>query len=131
MPGCYSAIPFVFTLGLLSAWGQSTEPPLPNRSASGALSTRNISLGEPHFANPDLYNLYDQGGSPMGFLETQSHRVSLDVDLLQTSMSGAGDSLQYDHGDYYLPTIRFCQPGIFASSLYFQRESEEYKRRGG
>ncbi len=124
---------YLFSVALSSynVLGQTYSDITPtNRSASASLSTRNLALGELQFANPDLYNLYDQGGSPMGFLETNSHGISLDFNMLNSSMSAASDSLEYSHGDFFLPTLRFCQPGSFAAVFYFQRESEKYRLYG-
>ncbi|MDB5106164.1 MAG: hypothetical protein JWP91_3853 [Fibrobacteres bacterium] len=102
-----------------------------NRAAAGAYSLRNIALGEPRFANPDLYNLYDQGGSPMGLLETHKERLGLTLGLLGGDRATEGDSLAMGHHDYYLPQLAFFQPGVFGAVLYFQRESETYQRLGG
>jgi hypothetical protein len=102
-----------------------------NRAQSGNLSLRNISLGEPQFANPALYNLYDQGGSPMGLLETNSERLHLSAGFLNSGRTAENDSLVVDHSDFTIPQFGFFQPGVFGAVLYFQKESEAYSRLKG
>lgn len=102
-----------------------------NRAASGAYSLRNLALGELRFTNDQLYNLYDQGGSPMGLLETHPERLSATLGLLSNDRATEGDSLKLGNHDYYLPQLGFFQPGVFGALLYFQRETEEYQRIGG
>ncbi|MEO6096530.1 MAG: hypothetical protein ABIW76_12820, partial [Fibrobacteria bacterium] len=102
-----------------------------NRAASGAYSLRNLALGELRFTNDQLYNLYDQGGSPMGLLETHPERLGVALGLLSNDRATPGDSLKLGNHDYYIPQIGFFQPGVFGAILYFQRESEAYQRMGG
>jgi hypothetical protein len=102
-----------------------------NRGASGAYSLRNLALGELRFTNDQLYNLYDQGGSPMGLLETHPERLGVALGFLSNDRATGGDSLKLGNHDFYLPQIGFFQPGVFGAILYFQRESESYQRVGG
>lgn len=102
-----------------------------NRAASGAYSLRNLALGELRFTNDALYNLYDQGGSPMGLLETHPEILSVTLGLLGNDRASQGDSLKLGNHDYYLPQLGFFQPGVFGALLYFQRESEDFQRIGG
>jgi hypothetical protein len=102
-----------------------------NRAASGFLSPRNLALGELRFTNARLYNLYDQGGSPMGLLETHPERVGVTLGLLGGERATPGDTLTMGHHDYYIPQFGFFQPGVFGAILYFQRESETFRRKGG
>lgn len=101
------------------------------RSDAGIHSPRLLALGEPRFADAQLYNLSDQGGSPMGLLETRKERVGLAIRYLGTHRATPGDSLAIDHGDLSIPHLGFFQPGVFGASLYFLRESGAYRRRGG
>ncbi len=102
-----------------------------NRSASGAYSLRNLALGEQRFTNEQLYNLYDQGGSPMGLLETHTERLGVTLGLLRSTRATPGDTLTVDHHDYYIPQLSFFQPGVFGAILYYQPESESFRRMGG
>lgn len=119
-------------LGLIPAYAQvypGTQGA--NRAASGAYSLRNLALGELRFTNDQLYNLYDQGGSPMGLLETHPERLGVTLGILSNDRVTQGDSLKLGNHDYYLPQIGFFQPGVFGAILYFQRETEAYRRVGG
>ncbi len=98
-----------------------------NQGASSATDLRNIALGEMRFSDPSLYNLYDQGGSPIGLLDTHTEHVSVGLGLLNSSRSSSGDSLQIGNQNYYLPEVGFFQPGVFAAILYYQRQSESYQ----
>lgn len=121
----------VFVLAALPALSQVFPESGPaNRTASGALSLQNLALGELRFTDARLFNLFDQGGSPMGLLETHSERVKASIGLLRSSRGSAGDSLTLGHDEYHLPQLAFFQPGVFGAVLYFQRESEEYRRPG-
>src|SRR5258706_9473218 len=84
----------VAALGHLPARAQAYPGTQPvNRAASGAYSLRNLALGELRFTNAQLYNLYDQGGSPMGLLETHPERMSATLGLLGNDRATSGDSL--------------------------------------
>ena len=102
-----------------------------NRPAAGIYSPRILALGEPRFTDARLYNLFDQGGSPMGLLETRKERMGLAFGYLGTNRATPGDSLAIGHSDLSIPQLGFFQPGVFGASLYFLRESEAYRRRGG
>lgn len=127
-------IPFsilIASLGLGTAMAQVfLDTPPANRSAAGAYSLRNLALGEPRFANPALYNLYDQGGSAIGLLETRKERLSVRLGMLGNNRATGGDTLSVAHSDYYLPQLSLFQPGTFGAVLYFQRESESFERKG-
>ena len=98
-----------------------------NRPAAGIYSPRLLSLGEPRFTDARLYNLFDQGGSPMGLLETRKERVGLSFGYLGTQRKTPGDSLSISHSDIAVPQLGFFQPGVFGASLYYLRESEAYR----
>jgi hypothetical protein len=98
-----------------------------NRMAAGPYAMRNLGLGGPRFADPNLYNLFDQGGSPLGLLETRRERLSVSLQTWNSGRSGPGDSLQIAHGDWIIPQVGFSQPDVFAAVLYFHRESESYE----
>jgi hypothetical protein len=102
-----------------------------NRAAAASNSPRVLALGEPRFADAQLYNLYDQGGSPMGLLETRKERLGLSLGYLGSHRGAAGDSLTLDHSDLSVPQLGFFQPGVFGANLYFLRESEAYRQQGG
>jgi hypothetical protein len=102
-----------------------------NRGATSQYSPRLLALGEPRFTDAQLYNLYDQGGSPMGLLETRKEHVGLSLGYLGSQRSTSGDSLTLNHSDFSIPQLGFFQPGVFGASLYFQRESEAYRQRRG
>ncbi len=122
----------VSALGRLPAPAQTYPGTTPvNRAASEAYSPRNLALGEPRFTNERLYNLYDQGGSPMGLLEIHPERMSATLGLLGNDRATGGDSLAIGHHDYFIPQLGFFQPGVFGAVLYYQRESEAYQRKGG
>src|SRR5215210_1160389 len=105
-------------LGLLPVAAQVYPDAIPpNRSAAGAYSLRNLALGEMSFALPELYNLYDQGGSPMGLLESHTERLGLSLGMLNSGRAAPGDTLEISHGDYYLPQVGFFQPGVFGAIL--------------
>lgn len=119
-------------LGVATTFAQVFPDALPaNRSAAGLHSLRNLALGEPRFTNAQLYNLYDQGGSPMGLLETRKEKVGLAIAYLGSNRATDGDSLAIGHGDFSIPQLGFFQPGVFGASLYYQRESESYHRKSG
>lgn len=101
-----------------------------NRPASAGHSLRNLALGEMRFTDPALFNLFDQGGSPIGLFETHAERVNAAIGLLRSNRASGGDSLTLGHREYYLPQLAFFQPGVFGAVLYFQRESGEYRRLG-
>lgn len=123
---------FLMTLGLSLIQAQIFPSFLPiNRSATGLYSLRNLALGETRFTNADLYNLYDQGGSPLGLLETHQERLGAGLGLLGNIRATNGDSLEIGHHDYYIPQLSFFQPGVFGAILYFQQESENYQMKGG
>ncbi len=130
MPGplFFAAISLASMPGLTQIF---PEAPPANRSASGSNSLRNLALGEPRFTNAQLYNLYDQGGSPLGLLETHPERVSAGFEILGTSRSTDGDSLAIDHTDYAIPQLGFFKPGIVGATLYYQRQAETYQAKGG
>jgi hypothetical protein len=102
-----------------------------NRPAASLYSPRLLALGEPRFADAQLYNLFDMGGSPMGLLESRKERLGLAVGYLGTHRATPGDSLTLDHGDFSIPHLVLMQPGVFGASLYYLRESDAYRRRGG
>lgn len=121
----------VAVLSLAPAYSQVFPESAPaNRPASGALSLRNLALGELRFTDTSLFNLFDQGGSPMGLLETHPERVNASVGMLRSGRASGGDSLTLGRHEYYLPQLAFFQPGVFGAVLYFQREGEEYRRLG-
>jgi hypothetical protein len=95
-----------------------------NQGAAEIYSLRNLALGEPSFANANLYNLYDQGASPLGLLDLHSEKLNLKLGSLSSNRSTPGDTLKLGHSDYYLPQVGFFQPGVFAVLLYFQHQSE-------
>src|SRR5687768_13974563 len=99
------------------------------RPAAGIHSPRFIALGEPSFTDAQLYNLFDQGGSPMGLLETRKERAWLALGYRGSHRVAPGDSVAIGHGDFTIPHLGFIQPGVFAASLYFLRESGSYLRR--
>lgn len=101
------------------------------RPAAGIYSPRILALGDPRFADAQLYNLYDLGGSPMGLLESHKERLAISLGYLGTHRAAPGDTLTLDHGDLAVPHLLFLQPGVFAASLYYLRESEAYRARGG
>lgn len=101
-----------------------------NRAAAAQYSPRMLALGEPRFADAQGYNLFDQGGSPMGLLETRKERLGLSLGYLGSHRAAAGDSLTLDHSDLSVPQLGFFQPGVFGANLYYLRESEAYRRRG-
>lgn len=101
-----------------------------NRAGTGIYSHDLLALGEPRFTDARLYNLYDQGGSPMGLLETRKERAWFSLGYLGSDRSAAGDSLTLSHSDLALPHVGFVQPGVFAASLYYMRESSSYRRAG-
>jgi hypothetical protein len=101
-----------------------------NRAATAVYSPRLLGLGEPRFSDAQVYNLYDQGGSPMGLLETRKEHLGLSLGYLGTHRAAAGDSLTLDHSDLSLPQLGFFQPGVFGASLYFLRESDAYRQQG-
>jgi hypothetical protein len=107
------------------------DAPPTSRPAAGHYSPRLLALGEPRFADTALYNLFDQGGSPMGLLETRKERLGLALGYLGTRRATPGDSLTIDHSDLVIPNVGFFQPGVFGASLYFLREAEAYRRLGG
>lgn len=107
------------------------EAPPASRPAAGVYSPRLLSLGDPRFADTTLYNLFDQGGSPVGLLETRKERLGLSLAYLGTQRASTGDSLTIHHSDFTLPHLVFFQPGVFGASLYYLRESEAYRRQGG
>jgi len=122
----------------LAAWTAAPAPAqvfpeaLPaNRAATSQYSPRLLALGEPRFTDAQLYNLYDQGGSPMGLLETRKERLGLSLGYLGSQRATPGDSLTINHSDLSIPQLGFFQPGVFGASLYFLRESEAYRQRGG
>ncbi len=104
--------------------------PIPQGSAE-FYSLRNLALGEPTFSNPALFNLYDQGGSPLGLLDHRKEKLSLSLGALSSNRSAAGDTLEIGHSQWNLPQIGFYQPGIFAAVLYYRSETETYRFRGG
>lgn len=107
------------------------DAPPADRSASGANSLRNLALGEPRFTNEQLYNLSDQGGSPIGLLETHDEKIGAALGMLGTHRASGGDSLVIGHQDYFLPRLSFLQPGVFGTVLYYQRQSESFQSRAG
>ncbi|MBW8888762.1 MAG: hypothetical protein JF616_13485 [Fibrobacteres bacterium] len=122
----------------LAAWAAAPAPAqvfpeaLPaNRGATTQYSPRMLALGEPRFTDSSLYNLYDQGGSPMGLLETRKEHVGLSLGYLGSQRATPGDSLTLSHSDFSIPQLGFFQPGVFGASLYFLRESEAYRQRRG
>ncbi len=96
-----------------------------NHGATNFYSLRNLALGEPHFSNPDLYNLYDQGASPMGLLETHKEKFNASGIILSNNRATSGDSMRISQSAYSFPQIGLFQPGAFGAILYFQPESEE------
>lgn len=102
-----------------------------NRPAAGIYSPRILALGDPRFTDAQLYNLFDQGGSPMGLLETRKERVGVSLGYQRTHRATSGDSLTIDHGEFFVPQLGFFQPGVFGATLYFMRESDDYSRTGG
>jgi hypothetical protein len=102
-----------------------------SRPAASLYSPRILALGEPRFTDSALFNLSDQGGSPMGLLETRKERLGLALGYLGTRRATPGDSLTIDHSDLVIPHVGFFQPGVFGASLYFLRESGTYRRLGG
>jgi hypothetical protein len=102
-----------------------------NRPAASLYSPRILALGEPRFSDAQLYNLFDQGGSPIGLLETRKERLGAGLAYLGSHRASPGDSLTLDHSDFSIPQLVFTQPGVFGASLYYLRESEAYRRRGG
>lgn len=122
----------VAALAAAPALAQVFPDALPaNRPAAGIHSPRLLALGEPRFTDVQLYNLFDQGGSPMGLLETRKERLGLALGYLGTHYATSGDSLAIDHSDLSIPSLGFFQPGVFGASLYFLRESGAYRRRDG
>lgn len=127
-------LPYVAAAALSAAPASAQAFPdaLPtSRSAAGIYSPRLLALGEPRFTDARLYNLYDQGGSPMGLLETHKERLGLGLGYWSTSRATPGDSLAIDHSDLAIPQLGFFQPGVFGANLYYLRESEAYNRKGG
>lgn len=126
------AISALAVLGAAPVFAQAFPEAQPtNRPASGLHSPRLLSMGEPRFSDTSLYNLFDQGGSPMGLLETRKERLGLSLGYLGTRRATPGDSLTVDHSDLILPQVGFFQPGVFGASLYYLREAEAYRRLGG
>lgn len=107
------------------------DAPPAARPAAGSYSPRILALGDPRFADTALYNLFDQGGSPMGLLETRKERLGLSLGYLGSQRKTPGDSLSIEHSDLTVPQLAFFQPGVFGANLYYLRESEAYRRRGG
>lgn len=93
-------------------------------------SLRNLALGEAAFSNPALFNLYDQGASPLGLLDHRQEKLSVKVGGTGVTRNAAGDTLELSHSQWNLPQIGFYQPGIFAALLYYRSESESYRYRG-
>lgn len=121
----------------LAAWAAAPAPAqvfpeaLPaNRAATSQYSPRLLALGESRFSDAQVYNLYDQGGSPMGLLETRKERLGLSLGYLGSHRAAPGDSLTLSHSDLSIPSLGFFQPGVFGASLYFLRESEAYHQKG-
>jgi hypothetical protein len=120
------------TLAAMPALAQVFPQDMPaNRAASAAYSPRILALGEPHFSDTSLYNLYDQGGSPMGLLETRKEHLGISLGYLGTQRATPGDSLTLTHSDLAVPQLGFFQPGVFGAVLYYMRESEAYRLRRG
>lgn len=92
---------------------------------------RFLALGEQRFSDAKFYNLYDQGGSPMGMLELHQEKAAFGLDYWSNGRATSGDSLTLNRNDLAIPRVSFFQPGAFGASLYYQRESETYERRGG
>jgi hypothetical protein len=122
----------VSTLAATHALAQVFPQDLPaNRGAAAAYSPRILALGEPRFTDTSLYNLYDQGGSPMGLLETHKEHLGVSLGYLGTSRATPGDSLTLSHSDLAVPQLGFFQPGVFGAVLYYMRESEAYRLKRG
>jgi hypothetical protein len=98
------------------------------RSASSANSTRILALGEPRFSDSQVFNLFDQGGSPMGLLETRREKVGVSFGYRSGTRSSSGDTLALERSDLILPQVGFYQPGVFGVNLYFLSESEAFER---
>ena len=125
---------FFLWITLLSAliYGQVGVSVIPvNRNASAQNSLRILSLGELQFSDPALFNLYDQGGSPMGLLENHSERINLSAGLLNSDRASSGDSLVIKQHQFFIPQFGFYQPGVFGAVLYFQKENETYDHKNG
>lgn|GEM_PF-2462936 len=102
-----------------------------NRIAAGKYGPRSLSLGEPSFTDSRLYNLFDQGGSPMGLFESRQPGMLFGAGYLGSFRATPGDSLTLDHGDLSIPQLGFHQQGIFVANLYYLHESEAYRQTGG
>lgn len=121
----------VSTLAAIPALAQVFPQDLPaNRASTAAYSPRILALGEPRFTDTSLYNLYDQGGSPMGLLETRKEHLGVSLGYLGTNRATPGDSLTISHSDLAVPQLGFFQPGVFGAVLYYMRESESYRLKG-
>ncbi|MEO7776290.1 MAG: hypothetical protein ABIY63_02090, partial [Fibrobacteria bacterium] len=122
----------VAVLAAMPAMAQVFPDALPaNRSAAAVYSSRILALGELRFTDAQLYNLFDQGGSPIGLLENRKERARLSLGYSGTHRATPGDSLAIDHSDLSIPSVGFFQPGVFGATIYYLRESEEYRLRGG
>jgi hypothetical protein len=118
--------------GAMPAAAQVFPEALPaNRPASSLYTPRILALGEPRFSDAQLYNLFDQGGSPLGLLDTHKERAWFSLGYLGSQRSTSGDSLTLNHSDLTVPHVGFFQPGVFGASLYYLRESEEYRLARG
>src|SRR5688500_5122832 len=62
--------------------------PLPTNGTQYGL--RSLSLGQPRFADPDLYNAYDQIGDPLGLLEREKARTKVEVRWRNASLASPG-----------------------------------------
>ncbi len=128
----YQSILAAAALAIVPAKAQVFPDAQPaSRSSAGIYTPRNLALGEPRFTDARVYNLFDQGGSPMGLLETHKERVSLGLGYVKSHRATSGDSLAIDHSDLAIPQLGFFQPGVFGANLYYLRESEAYHQKRG
>lgn len=102
-----------------------------NRNSSVSHSLRILSLGEMKFSEPSLYNLYDQGGSPIALLDGHPERINLSLGLQNSDRASSLDSLSIESHQFFIPQFGFFQPGVFGAVLYYQKEKESYNHKNG